>query len=430
MQTTISTLGECRIKSPLRLNTMGNDLIGNFVSDKAQVRFNVEVDSDQALPELLFEKAGPREKLFFEPSKTRAAIVTCGGLCPGLNNVIRSSFNELFHNYGVEDIFGVRYGYQGLNSASHLPLVKLTPDLVEDIHLEGGTFLGSSRGEQPPTVMVDFLEKNRIDILFCVGGDGTQRGAHAIAEEVRKRGRPISILGIPKTIDNDIMYVRSTFGFVTAVDRAREVLACAHAEAHSYPNGIGLVRLMGRDSGFITAMATLASQEVNFTLIPEVPFILAGERGFLATLKKRILERGHALIAVAEGAGQDLMGSDATATDASGNILHKDIGLFLKDRISGYFKDQKISINLKYIDPSYSIRSVPANSEDSVLCDQYARHAVHAAMAGKTDMVVGLWHMFMHVPIAMATSARKQVRPESFLWNSVISSTGQPQQFE
>jgi 6-phosphofructokinase 1 len=427
MDAAISTLGDCGIKSPLCLKSLSDDLVGNFVPDATRIRFGVEVNST---PELLFEKAGPREMIFFDPTRTRAAIVTCGGLCPGLNNVIRSAFHELFHNYGIQDVLGIRYGYQGLNSAAGLPPMKLTPEIVEDIHMEGGTILGSSRGNQPPAVMTDFLEKNRIDILFCVGGDGTQRGAHAIAEEVRKRGLPIAIVGIPKTIDNDILYVRSTFGFVTAVDRAREVLFCAHSEAHSFPNGIGLVRLMGRDSGFITAMATLASQEVNFTLIPELPFRLDGERGFLKALKDRILNRGHALIAVAEGAGQNLLAGGAEKKDASGNVLHKDIGLFLKDCIAEFFKEEGIPINLKYIDPSYLIRSVPANSEDSLLCDQYARNAVHAAMAGKTDMIIGLWHAFMHVPIALATSARRRVSPESLLWYNVISATGQPARFE
>jgi 6-phosphofructokinase 1 len=427
MDTTISTLGECRVKSPLRLKAFGDELLGSFVPETARIRLNAEVSP---LPDILFEKAGPREMIYFDPACTRAAIVTCGGLCPGLNTVIRSAFHELFYNYGIKEVLGIRYGYQGLNSAVALPPVLLNPDIVEDIHMEGGTVLGSSRGDQPPAVMADFLEKNRINVLFCVGGDGTQRGAHAIVEEVRKRGLPIAVVGIPKTIDNDIMYVRSTFGFVTAVDRAREVLFCAHSEAHSFPNGIGLVRLMGRDSGFITAMATLASQEVNFTLIPEVPFKLDGERGFLNVLKKRILARNHALIAVAEGAGQDLLAGGAEAKDASGNVLHKDIGLFLKDRIAEYFKGQGIPINLKYIDPSYIIRSVAANSEDSLLCDQYARNAVHAAMAGKTDMIVGLWSMFMHVPIALATSARRRISPESLLWHSVISSTGQPARFE
>ncbi len=428
MNTAISSLGECRFKSPLHLNTIGDDMIGNFVPDKARIRFNVEVDSGENVPELFFEKAGPRESIFFDPAKTRAAIVTCGGLCPGLNNVIRSVYRELC-NYGVKDVLGIRFGYQGMNPAAGRPPIPLTSDFVEDIHMEGGTVLGSSRGNQPVPVMVDFLQSNKIDMLFCVGGDGTQRGSHAIAEEVTKRNLPIAVVGIPKTIDNDIMYVRSTFGFVTAVDRARDVLSCAHAEAHSYPNGVALVRLMGRDSGFIAALATLASQEVNFTLIPEVPFKLDGERGLLEVLKQRIKLKGHALIAVAEGAGQDLL-AGAVEKDASGNVLHKDIGLFLKDRIAAYFKQQNIPINMKYIDPSYIIRSVPANSEDSVLCDQYARNAVHAGMAGKTDLIVGLWYSFIHIPIAMATSKRKSVSPESLLWSSVISATRQPQRFE
>jgi 6-phosphofructokinase 1 len=428
MNTAISTLGERRIKSPLHLNTVGDDLIGNFVPDGARVRFNAEVDSGEKTPDYLFEKAGPREMIFFEPSRTRAAIVTCGGLCPGLNNVIRSVYREL-GGYGVKDVLGIRYGYQGLNPAAGVPPIPLTYELVDKIHREGGTILGSSRGNQPIEVMVDFLLQNRIDMLFCVGGDGTQRGSHAIAEEIRKRGLPIAVVGIPKTIDNDIMYVRSTFGFFTAVDRARDVLSCAHAEAHSYPNGIGLVRLMGRDSGFITAMAALSSQEVNFALIPEVPLKLEGKHGFLSSLEERIRARGHALIAVAEGAGQDLL-AGTIEKDASGNVLHKDIGLFLKDRITAHFKKQGVPINLKYIDPSYMIRSVAANSEDSVLCDQYGRNAVHAAMAGKTDLIVGLWHSFIHIPIVMATAARKRVSPESFLWSSVISATRQPQTFE
>lgn len=428
MDVPIANLGERRVKSPLQLNTIGNDLIGNFVPDRARIRFDNEVDSEIQATGLLFEKAGPREMIFFEPAQTRAAIVTCGGLCPGLNSVIRSVYREL-GIYGVSEVLGIRYGYQGMNPDTGRPPVVLTDELVEDIHMEGGSVLGSSRGEQPAARMVDFLEQHHLQILFCVGGDGTQRGAHAIAEEIGRRGLPIAIVGIPKTIDNDIMYVRSTFGFVTAVDRARDVLSCAHAEAHSYPNGIGLVRLMGRDSGFITAMATLASQEVNFALIPEVPFRLDGERGLLRALHERLRRRGHALIAVAEGAGQDLL-AGAVARDASGNVLHKDIGLYLKDRIAAYFAQQGVPINLKYIDPSYLIRSVPANSEDSVLCDQYARHAVHAAMAGKTDLLVGMWHSFMHIPITMATAERKRVSPESLLWSSVISATRQSASFE
>jgi 6-phosphofructokinase 1 len=425
--TTISNLGECKYKSPLNLNVKPEkEADFGFVSESEKVRFLHEVDiSRPPVPELLFEKAGPREKIFFDPAKIRAAIVTCGGLCPGLNNVIRSAFLCLQHEYGVKEVFGIRYGYQGLNPAIGEAPILLDADMVDRIHQTGGTILGSSRGDQPIPVMVDFLVKNNINMLLTVGGDGTQRGAQQIAEEVKKRGLSIAVVGIPKTIDNDIMYVKRSFGYTTAADKAHDVLTCAHTEAKSYPNGIGLVKLMGRDSGFIAAGATIASQDVNFTIIPEIPLVLEGEKGFLETLKRRILNRKHAVIAVAEGAGQALL-SGIKVKDASGNVLHSDIGLFLRDKIVAYFKEQKIPVNMKYIDPSYIIRSVEANSEDSFLCDQYARSAVHAAMAGKTGMIIGLWNGFIHLPIALATNQRQYINPNGFQWNCVISSTGQP----
>ncbi len=425
--TTIFNLGECKYKSPLNLNVKPEkEADFGFVSESEKVRFHHEIDiSRPSVPELLFEKAGPREKIFFDPAKVRAAIVTCGGLCPGLNNVIRSAFLCLQHGYGVKEVFGIRYGYQGLNPAIGEAPILLDADMVDRIHQTGGTILGSSRGDQPIPLMVDFLVKNNINMLFTVGGDGTQRGAQQIAEEVKKRGLSIAVVGIPKTIDNDIMYVKRSFGYTTAADKAHDVLTCAHTEAKSYPNGIGLVKLMGRDSGFIAAGATIASQDVNFTIIPEIPLILEGEKGFLETLKRRILNRKHAVIAVAEGAGQELL-SGVKVKDASGNVLHSDIGLFLRDKIVAYFKEQKIPVNMKYIDPSYIIRSVEANSEDSFLCDQYARSAVHAAMAGKTGMIIGLWNGFIHLPISLATKQRQYINPDGFQWNCVISSTGQP----
>ena len=425
--TTVSSLGECKYKSPLDLRASPADMEDfGFVSESERIRFSHEVDvSRPPVSELLFEKAGPREKIFFDPAKTRAAIVTCGGLCPGLNNVIRSAFLCLHHAYGVQEVFGIRYGYQGLNPSMGEAPILLDSDMVDRIHQVGGTILGSSRGNQPIPVMVDFLVKNNINMLFAVGGDDTQRGAQQITEEVKKRGLNIAVVGIPKTIDNDIMYVKRSFGYTTAADMAHDVLTCAHTEAKSYPNGIGLVKLMGRDSGFIAASATIASQDVNFTIIPEIPLILEGEKGFLETLKRRILNRKHAVIAVAEGAGQDLL-SGASGKDVSGNVVLGDIGVFLKEKIVSYFREQKISVNMKYIDPSYIIRSVHANSEDSFLCDQYARNAVHAAMAGRTGLIIGLWNGFIHLPIPLATKQRQHINPEGFIWNCVTSSTGQP----
>ena len=426
----IRNLGPCLHDSPLALNAIRGDRIGNFISDQIRVRHQVEIAAgDPVDADAFFEKAGPRQKIFFDPKKTRAAIVTCGGLCPGLNNVIRSAFLELHHNYGVREVLGIRHGYQGLTFKAEPPLV-LTPELVDHIHRDGGTILSSSRGQQEIGDMVDFLVQRDVSILLSVGGDGTQKGTHALAEEIARRRLPIAVVGVPKTIDNDIQYVRQTFGYFSAIESARAILDGAHCESKGAPNGIGLVKLMGRDSGFIAAGAAVASQEVNFVLVPEVPLRLDGPKGFLAALHRRMVERHHAVVVVAEGAGQDLMAQEA-GLDKSGNRKKADVGVYLRDRIAAYFKEKDTEVNLKYIDPSYIIRSVPANSQDARLCDSYARHAVHAAMAGKTDLIVGDWYsVYVHVPIPLAVASRKKIDVESDLWHAVIAATGQPQAWD
>lgn len=413
----ITVLGEARYPSPLDYH----------VSDKARVPFNVIIDPDAPPPEeLMFEVAGPREKLFFDPKKTRAGVVTCGGLCPGLNNVIRSLVLQLHHGYGVREILGFTNGYQGLDPWRGSEPIPLTPEFVEDIHKEGGTVLNTSRGPVDVSVAVDNLIRRKVDILFVVGGDGTQRGGSEIYKEAKSRGHALAVVGIPKTIDNDVAFVTRTFGYVTAVDEAAKAIACAHTEAHSVLNGISVVKIMGRHAGFIAAGATIASQDVNFTLVPEVPFVLEGEDGLLEALKNRILKRAHAVILVAEGAGQHLLAGGEEQRDASGNVKLKDIGLFLRERIESYFKAQNIPYALRYFDPSYMIRSVPACAEDAVLCDFYARNAVHAAMAGKTGLVIGQHHgVFTHVPIDLLAGQKKQLDLNSPAWLGVLASTGQ-----
>jgi 6-phosphofructokinase 1 len=412
----------------LGLSTFESDGLGDFVPDSARVLYHVETDPNRPLrTDLTMEKAGPREMIFFEPGRCKAAIVTCGGLCPGLNNVIRSVFLQLHHRYGVPTVLGIRYGYQGLNPAKGPPPLLLTPEIVERIHNHGGTVLRSSRGPEDPVVIVDYLQREGINLLFCLGGDGTQRGTHAIAVEAQRRGAKIAVVGIPKTIDNDLPFVWRSFGYGTALEKAREAINCAHTEAHGAPNGIGLVKLMGRNAGFIAAGAALASQEANFVLIPEVRFPLEGPGGFLDALQKRIKARQHAVIVVAEGAGQHLFACESGDCDASGNRKLQDIGVFLREAISRHFQAVGVEINMKYIDPSYIIRSVPANSDDSLLCDAMARHAVHAAMAGKTDVLIGAEHgQFLHIPICTAVARKKHLSPESEFWLRVIESTGQP----
>ena len=413
----ITVLGEARYPSPLDYH----------VSDKARVPFNVIIDPDAPpAEELLFEVAGPREKLYFDPKKTRAGVVTCGGLCPGLNNVIRSLVLQLHHGYGVREILGFTNGYLGLDPWRGSEPIALTPEFVEDIHKEGGTVLNTSRGPVDVSVAVDNLIRRKVDILFVVGGDGTQRGGAAIYQEAKSRGHALAVVGVPKTIDNDVAFVTRTFGYVTAVDEAAKAISCAHTEAHSVFNGISVVKIMGRHAGFIAAGATIASQDVNFTLVPEVPFVLEGEGGFLEALKNRVLKRAHAVILVAEGAGQHLLGGGNEQYDASGNLKSKDIGLFLRERIESYFKAQDIPFALRYFDPSYMIRSVPACAEDAVLCDFYARNAVHAAMAGKTGLVIGQHHgVFTHVPVDLLVREKKQLDLNSPAWLGVLASTGQ-----
>ena len=375
----------------------------------------------------LIEKAGPREKIYFDPAKVHAGVVTCGGLCPGLNDVIRAIVMTLWYRYGVKRISGFRHGYRGFLSRFDIPVMELTPDVVTKIHSHGGTILGASRGYGDYVEeKVDTLERMNINMLFAIGGDGTQKGALDISEEVKKRGLKISIIGIPKTIDNDLNFVQKSFGFETAVSRAVDAVACAHVEAHDGINGIGIVKVMGRESGFIAVYTALAINDVNYVLIPEVRFELEGKNGLLANLERRLEQRNHAVILVAEGAGQEYM-KDSNASDASGNIQLNDIGIYLKERISEYFKKKGIEINMKYIDPSYMIRSAPANSNDSIYCARLGSHAVHAAMTGRTGMLISLIHsQFVHIPIHLAISGRKRIDPHKELWRDVTEATGQP----
>ncbi len=394
------------------------------VSDELRVPERIELGAE---PGHSFELAGPRAKLFFDPRQTRAAIVTCGGLCPGLNNVIRSAFFELHYGYGVAEVLGFRGGYGGLDPAASAGPVVLTPEFVDGIHLTGGTILGSARGPVDIGRAVDNLIARGVNILFTVGGDGTQRGANALYQEATRRGHPLSVVGVPKTIDNDIQYVARTFGFMTAVEEAVRVIGCAHTEVRSVQGGIGLVKLMGRHAGFITAGATVASQDVNFALVPEVPFELGA---FLEALEQRMRTKSHAVIAVAEGAGQDLFGSDSAQRDASGNVKLQCIGTFLREHIEAHFKARRIPVVMRYFDPTYQVRSRPANCEDALLCDLFARNAVHAAMAGKTGLVIGSMHeRFIHVPIEQLATSSRRLDLAGGWWRSALACTGQPERF-
>lgn len=427
----IADLGPRKVASPYKVRCYATDdqrvlLRATTPSPDGATASNGTVDTAG------FEMAGPRAKIYFDPAKTRCGIVTCGGLCPGLNDVIRAIVLQLYHHYGVKTIYGFRYGFEGLMPQYRHAPIMLDPAGVSQIHERGGTVLSSSRGPQPSEELVDALERLNLQVLFCIGGDGTLRGALDVAREIRRRALKIGIVAVPKTIDNDISFTTRTFGFDTAYSVATGAIRAAHVEATGAFNGIGLVKLMGRHAGFIAAHAALASGDVNFVLVPEVDFELGGANGFLTHLYRRLRTRQHAVVVVAEGAGQSLFEADsdgAPPTDASGNPRLKDIGVLLRDRIKEYLHLMDVPFCLKYIDPSYLIRSEPATPSDSLFAGILGQMATHAAMAGKTAMFVGYWNdHVVHVPIEAAVSMPKRIDPAGNFWQSVIESTGQPAQ--
>ena len=428
---TIETLGPCKIPSPIQLSNVIGDFRANYVKDDSFVRYRVNVfhggEEDDQTSANLMQKAGPRQYIYFDPNHVKAGICTCGGLCPGLNDVIRAIVRSLYNRYGVRRILGFQYGFKGFFPDQGFETIELTPDKVDEIHKIGGSVLGTSRGGgDRVSDVVDCIEKLGISMMFIIGGDGTQRGALDIANEIERRGLKVAVIGIPKTVDNDLLFIDRSFGFETAVQQAKEAVASIHMEAHSQINGIGLVKLMGRESGFIAAETALACHEANFCLIPEVPFDMDGPNGFLSYLEQRLKERHHAVVIVAEGAGQELL-TKTNETDASGNIKLADIGVYLRDEITKYFKNKHFHINLKYIDPGYQIRAAVTTANDSIYCERLGNNAVHAAMAGKTKMVVGLVHdKFVHIPISEVTRHRNVVDTEGALWRDALEATDQP----
>lgn len=419
----IESLGACRFDSPLkrerqRFYAAEGIALHNRVKDLAGYA---------SLDEMPFlELAGARNKIYFDPAKTTVGIVTCGGLCPGLNDVIRAITFCAKEQYDVQRVLGFQYGFEGLVAKYYCPPVELTVDSTDEIHEKGGTILKSSRGFQEPAEIVDTLQHYKVNLLFTIGGDGTLRGARDIHDEVQRRGLEIAVVGIPKTIDNDISILERSFGYQTAVEAAWEVVNAAHGEARAYRHGVGLVKLMGRHSGWIATSTALANSNVNFCLIPEVPFDLQGPNGFLSHLRQRLELKDHAVVVVAEGAGQHLFEAQHGGRDKSGNVVFHDIGILLREQILESFKAQNFEINMKYFDPGYIIRSRPASATDSEYCLRLGYNAMHAGMAGKTNMLVGMHHCrIVHFPIPMI-GERKTVDPTGWIWQSVLQSTHQP----
>ncbi|MGW4483822.1 ATP-dependent 6-phosphofructokinase [Amycolatopsis sp. NPDC004368] len=437
----VRRLGECRYDSPISEMLSTKQTSPHYVAegDRVLLEDTVSMLAEHSLPPTQvpsFEAAGPRRKIYFDPARVTAGIVTCGGLCPGLNNVIRGLVQELAVHYKVKRILGFRNGLQGLTQQHRYDTVELTPERVRDIHNAGGTILGSSRGGQDADEMVDSLVLRGVDIMFVIGGDGGMRAATFLSKAIRARGLDIAVIGVPKTIDNDLPFTDQSFGFQSAFARATDFISAVAVEAAASPNGVGIVKLMGRHSGFIASYAALSANAADIVLIPEIPFALGGADGLLAHVEERVRAKGYVVIVLAEGAGQDLLEDhglpqlNGRGTDASGNIKLGNIGELLKERITAHLVSVGLPPTMRYIDPSYAVRSIAANAYDAVYCLRLAHAAVHAAMAGHTEAAVARWRRrFVHVPLSLMTSRRNQVDPDGDLWMSVLETTCQPAEF-
>ncbi|CAI9773128.1 unnamed protein product [Fraxinus pennsylvanica] len=414
--------------NPLRSNSAYSVVKQYFVhvDDSVPQKIVVHRDTPRGVH---FRRAGPRQKVYFSSDEVQACIVTCGGLCPGINTVIREIVHSLDYMYGVKDVLGIDGGFRGFYSKN---TVTLTPKTTNDIHKRGGTILGTSRGGHDTMKIVDSIQDRGINQVYIIGGDGTQKGAAVIYEEIRRRNLKVAVAGIPKTIDNDIPVIDKSFGFDTAVEEAQRAINAAHVEAQSAENGIGVVKLMGRYSGYIAMYATLASRDVDCCLIPESPFYLKGKGGLFEYTEKKLKENGHMVIVIAEGAGQELLAAECqnakNEQDASGNKLLEDVGFWLSERIKGHFaKLQKMPITLKYIDPTYMIRAIPSNASDNVNCTLLAQSAVHGAMAGYTGFTVGLVNgRHTYIPFNRINERRNKVVITDRMWARLLSSTSQP----
>lgn len=437
----VRDLGECGYDSPLSEMLAVKQTSPHYVAegDRVLLEDTVSMLAEHGLPSgevPSFEAAGPRRKIYFDPTEVTAGVVTCGGLCPGLNNVIRGLVQELVVHYRAKRILGFRHGLRGLTAEHRDDTVELTVDGVRDIHNSGGTILGSSRGGQNADEMVDSLVSRGVDMLFVIGGDGGMRAATQLSTAIRERGLDIAVIGVPKTIDNDLPFTDQSFGFQSAFARATEFISAVSVEAAASPNGVGIVKLMGRHSGFIASYAALAASAADIVLVPEVPFALEGDDGLLAHIEQHVRTKGYVVIVLAEGAGQDLLDGhglperNGQATDASGNVKLGNIEELLKERVTAHLIAVGLAPTIRYIDPSYAIRSIAANAYDSVYCLRLAHAAVHAAMAGRTEAAVARWRRrFVHVPLPLMTSRRNQIDPNGDMWMSVLETTCQPADF-
>jgi 6-phosphofructokinase 1 len=449
--------------------------------------------------QLTFAEAGPRNMLRFpghHKKLLKVGVLVSGGIAPGINAVISGIVQRhvLYHTPQITDlrvpgktprsytlqVFGFRNGFAGLLAGDDVTVLydSDSPDEKLRAHLRrianrGGSEIGTSRyddllstadpdkREKDLDQVAENLANRHFDILYVIGGDGSMRAAHATWKRSRDNGKSLSVIGVPKTMDNDILWVWQSFGFLSAVEKAREALQQLHTEATSNPR-LCVVQLFGSDSGFVVSHAALASGVCDAALIPEVPFTMKKLADYITErLSKRFRpgaggQSPYGMIVMAETAvpqdAEDYLSDPEVDLDenekaaiqafvSKGCRVHgqtpdelrtgglKVVSRVLQKRIremkvdDAYWADFRVFTN----EPRHLLRAIPPSASDVAFGQRLGVLAVDNAMAGYTDFMISQWMTeYVLVPLDLVVLGRKRVPPNGIFWKSVVASTGQP----
>lgn len=475
-------------------NEIGEDFIGKNRSDDADVIVAALSDyhcSDSCLlkEKLSLPEAGPREKLYFPQKRQRplnVGIVVSGGIAPGINSVIdgivqRHKLYSIEHRYDIE-IVGFNDGFYSFFNKNKITLYKKINNQIKvnentaEFANDGGSFLKTSRYEEITgndielmNELVDKIYNEDIDILYIIGGDGSMRAANAIWEHAQlktffnKYRYKLSVIGVPKTMDNDILWIWQTFGFLSAVEKAREVIEQISVEIKSNPR-IGIVQLFGSDSGFVVSHAVLASKSgvCDLALIPEYKFKLSDVGDFL--VEKFIKKRDEsfipkALIVMSETAipddAKDFVKYAQLSTDEEKALfaylesegfshqIHerndylRSAGLkIVKAGLEEYFKRKKDKHNEDLIawdrirfftnEPRHVLRAIRPSCSDVIFAQRIGTLAVDNALAGYTNFMISQWLTeYVLVPLPLVILGKKRIPTTGIFWKSVLAKTNQ-----
>lgn len=423
-------------------NPRSENEIGIYRSPESRRLATADVDilrlfEQAGSPPPSFPEAGPRKELCFDPHRVKAAVVTTGGLAPGLNSVVHSIVDRHFNTYELNEtlggaVYGIYDGFRGLRDCASNSTT-LNPKVTLDWLRQGGSNLGSIRFRDPQGEkhLVDEIAKSitqmAIDILYVIGGDGSQLIAHKVAQAVPS----ISVLGVPKTMDNDVLWVRESFGFDTTVEQATHAINALHFEAQS-TRRVGLLQFFGAESGFVAANAALASGQVDLVLIPEAFNNLSDEQlqhywkmllGHLDDRVKRQAHMPHAIVVVAEGVETALVQQKSRKLGRKGDFLE-----LLKQDIAGKVRDRRgRCLEIFVNEPRHYIRSGAANAHDQIFCERLGALAVDNGLAGYTNCMVSHWLTeYVLVPLELVVQGQKSIQTSGMFWRQVETSTGQP----